>query len=95
LIDTRAFERIGNAPSRLGRDLYKRIADLSGHWIKLGKSLDRSVQTYNEAVGSLESRVLPAARKFADLDAGVHGVEIEQVAPIEKTTRALAAGSSE
>ena len=81
--------------SRLGRDLYKRIADLTGHWIKLGKSLDRSVQTYNEAVGSLESRVLPAARKFADLDAGMHGVEIEQVAPIEKTARALAAASGE
>ncbi len=78
--------------SRLGRDLYKRIADLTGHWIKLGKSLDRSVQCYNDAVGSLESRVLPAARKFSELDAGVHGVEIEEVAPVDKTARALAAG---
>ena len=81
--------------SRLGRDLYKRLADLTGHWTKLGKSLDRSVQTYNEAVGSLEARVLPAARKFAELDAGMHGVEIEQVVPIDKAARALAASSTE
>ena len=49
------------------------------------------MQTYNEAVGSLESRVLPAARKFAELESGMHGVEIEQVVPIDKAARALAA----
>lgn len=77
--------------SSLGRDLYKRLAGLTDHWTRLGKNLDRSVQSYNEAVGSLESRVLPAARKFAELDAGVHGVEIERLDPIDKTARALAA----
>lgn len=81
--------------SRLGRDLYKRLAALAGHWIKLGRSLGNAVECYNDAVGSLEARVLPAARKFAELDAGVHGVEIGELSPVDKAVRSVAAGGPE
>lgn len=54
----------------LGKELYKRLLDMSGHWDKMGKSLNQSVQAYNKAVGSLESRVLVSARKFQEMGIG-------------------------
>ncbi|GAP66037.1 DNA recombination protein RmuC [Mizugakiibacter sediminis] len=45
----------------LGKDLYERIAKLGEHWANVGDRLNKAVTAYNEAVGSLEARVLPAA----------------------------------
>jgi DNA recombination protein RmuC len=50
-----------------GRELYKRIGTLADHFRDLGKCLTQSVAAYNKTVGSLESRVLPAARQFPRL----------------------------
>ena len=75
--------------SRLGRDLYKRLSDMGSHWLKLGRSLDNAVDAYNRAVGSLEARVMVSARRFVDLDAGAFGVDVEELAPIDKATRVL------
>ena len=75
--------------SRLGKDLYKRLADLSTHWVKLGKNLDRAVEAYNSATGSLESRVLVTARKFIELETSAFGVEIEAAEPVDTRARAL------
>ena len=58
------------AINKLGRDLYKRLSDLTEHWIKVGKSLGTAVDTYNKATGSLEHRVLVAARQLKDLRSG-------------------------
>ena len=51
----------------LGRDLYDRIGTFGRHMGDLGKSLRRTVEQYNKGVGSLESRILPAMRKFETL----------------------------
>ena len=51
----------------LGRELYDRIGVFGQHMGDLGKSLRRTVEQYNKGVGSLESRVLPAMRKFETL----------------------------
>ena len=51
----------------LGQDLYKRLLDMTGHWSRMGKSLAQAVDSYNKAIGSLETRVLVTARKFKDL----------------------------
>ncbi|MGJ3507540.1 DNA recombination protein RmuC [Enemella sp. A6] len=51
----------------LGRDLYDRLSTMGGHFKKLGKQLGVAVESYNKTVGSLESRVLPQARRFKEL----------------------------
>lgn len=51
---------------KLGRDLHARVGVLSDHLTKLGTHLGRSVDAYNKAVGSYESRLQPAARQLAD-----------------------------
>ncbi|HEX4686037.1 MAG TPA: DNA recombination protein RmuC, partial [Nocardioides sp.] len=53
---------------RVGRDLHERIGTMSGHLAKLGRSLAGAVASYNQTVGSWESRVLVAARRFEELD---------------------------
>ena len=78
------------AISRLGKDLYERIAKLADHFTSLGKSLDRATHAYNEAVGTLESRVLPGARKFRDLSISSK-TEIPELAENTQITRELQA----
>ena len=51
----------------LGQDLYKRLSVFGAHLAKIGAALDRGVEAYNSAVGSLERHVLPAARRFSEL----------------------------
>lgn len=76
--------------SALGKDLFKRLSDMGDHWNKLGRGLERAVEAYNSATGSLESRVMVTARRFADLKTAPLGVEIEQLAPVEKIVRTVA-----
>ncbi len=52
---------------RLGKDLYERMAVLADHVNEVGHALSKSVSAYNRAVGSLETRILPAARRFKEL----------------------------
>jgi DNA recombination protein RmuC len=52
---------------RLGRELHGRLATLSAHLDRVGRSLNSAVGHYNQAMGSLESRVLVSARRFSEL----------------------------
>lgn len=52
----------------LGKELHGRIATLSGHLGKLGRSLETAAGAYNQTLASLETRVLVSARRFADLN---------------------------
>jgi DNA recombination protein RmuC len=74
--------------SALGKELHERLRTLGGHMAAVGAGLDRAVECYNKAVGSLENRVLVSARKFAELGAPV-AEEIPELEPVETTARAL------
>lgn len=52
---------------RVARELYERLGTVAGHVDKLGASLDRAVHSYNDAVASVESRLLVSARRLHDL----------------------------
>lgn len=74
---------------RLGRELHSRLANLGGHLDQVGRSLNRAVSHYNQAMGSLESRVLVAARRFNDLS--VTDDELPSPRQVESTTRSSGA----
>ena len=74
--------------SALGKELHDRLRKLAGHITGVGTNLDRAVEAYNQAVGSLENRVLVSARKFSELGASV-AEDIPELEPIETTARAL------
>jgi DNA recombination protein RmuC len=42
--------------SELGAELYKRISDLGGHWVDLGRSLARTVEAFPTAPWARSSR---------------------------------------
>lgn len=73
----------------LGNDLYKRLADMGSHFVKMGRGLSSAVEAYNKGVGSLESRVLVTARKFKDLGINPSQIEIEEIENVEKVPREL------
>ena len=72
----------------LGKQLYERLQTMAGHMSKVGKQLDGAISAYNDAVGSLEGRVLVTARKFE-----AHGIggELPQIAPVDRQARRLQA----
>jgi DNA recombination protein RmuC len=73
----------------LAEELYKRLATFGGHMSKVGDCLNKSVGAYNDAVGSLESRVLPNARKFEQLGAAPVDAEIKDLPRVETMVRSL------
>jgi DNA recombination protein RmuC len=75
--------------SELGRQVHERLSVLVEHFAGVGRALEKSVEAYNKAVGSLETRVLPSARRFAELDPG-SGRPIQGLEPIAQAPRALA-----
>ncbi|TJY71399.1 DNA recombination protein RmuC [Arthrobacter sp. CAU 1506] len=74
----------------LSRQLYERLGTLGEHVTRLGSSLKSSVERYNSFVGTLESRVLPTARKINAFDATVLE-EPAAPAALENTPRLLSA----
>jgi DNA recombination protein RmuC len=74
--------------SALGRDLYNRVLAMASHFEEIRKGLEKAVESYNRSVGSLESRVLPSARRFKELGAA-QGAEIEPLVPVQTVPRRL------
>jgi DNA recombination protein RmuC len=74
--------------SAVGRELSERMASLVEHLSHMGGSLGKTVKAYNQAVASLESRVLPTARKLESLGAGSRK-PIPSMQPIDQAPRQI------
>ena len=58
------------AVAALGRELHERIARFAEHFGAVGAALGRAVGSYNQALGSMERRLLVTARRFEEHGAG-------------------------
>ena len=79
---------------KVGEDLYQRLSVFSSHLQKLGRSLESSLKSYNSAVGSFDSRVLPGARKFTELGIS-SGKEMGEITQIETAVKQIDVSTSE
>lgn len=68
-----------------GKELYKRLSVMSSHFADLGKSLNSSVNKYNDAMGSLERNVFSSVRKIKDLE--MHGRSLPEIPNIDAHAR--------
>ena len=75
---------------KLGSELHDRIQKFAEHLERVGVNLGRATAAFNEAVGSLEHRVLPSARRFRELGASA-GAEIAPMKSIDVQPRSLTA----
>ena len=82
------------AISELGRKLHTRLGKLAELLSKLGSRLDSTVRAYNETVGSYETRVLPAAKRFADHGAVAKDRDIPEVEQVTLSPRTVHAAEA-
>ena len=71
----------------LGRELYRRLASMGGHLSGLGGDLEKSVKRYNALIGSVESNVMPQARRFSELEVEGADRPLPEFRPIETEVR--------
>lgn len=69
---------------QVGEEVYGRLATFTDHLGRIGKSLESSVNAYNKAVGSFDSRVLPGLRKFTEMGISAK----KEVGPLDQIERA-------
>ena len=72
--------------SRSARDLHERISTFAEHLARMGVALGRTVEAFNGAAGSFETRVLPTARRLEDLGAAGKK-EVPDVVPLDLRPR--------
>ena len=75
--------------SQLGQELHGRLGVMAEHLSRLGKNLAGATDSYNQAIGSFETRVLVSARKFKELGATSQDAEIFELRAVEGGVRRL------
>lgn len=68
-----------------GSELYDRLAKFVDHLHRTGNGLDAAIRAYNDAIGSLESRLLPAGRRIKEM--GVATTDIQVPTTIDRQVR--------
>jgi DNA recombination protein RmuC len=74
----------------LGNQLYERLGTLAQHADGLRRAIERTVDSYNTFVGSLESRVLVTARQFPGIDETRLAATVAPP-PVDASTRRMTA----
>ncbi len=76
--------------AEIGRELYDRAQKFSEHLQNLRRALERSVEAFNGAVGSYETRLLPQGRKLKD-EAALPDAELPEISAIDIAPRPITA----
>ena len=80
--------------SELGKELYSRLGTFCKNLAEVGTRLESATRSYNSAVGSLESRVLPSARRFEQLKVVEAGADYDRLSPVESLPRELSSAEA-
>jgi DNA recombination protein RmuC len=83
------IEQSAREIAELGRELHGRLGRFASILAKVGRGLSTSINAYNEAVGSFDSRVLVTARKLAEHGAASEAKELEQPGQIDVMPRVV------
>ena len=89
VLQRHAFVTNAQEIMKAATELYGRIRVVAGPLAKLGKSLNDSVASYNEAVASVESRLIPIARRVRQLDGATGAKNIDGLEEITSSAKAL------
>lgn len=71
----------------LGKELQDRLIIFTKHMAKIGQNLHSSVHAYNDAVGSLESRVFPSAKRLQEVQGSSSNAKVIPSKVIEEMPR--------
>ncbi|MHB8432135.1 MAG: DNA recombination protein RmuC [Candidatus Tyrphobacter sp.] len=74
----------------IGKELYERAQRFAEHLLKLRRGLESTVDAFNTAVGSYETRLLPQGRKLKD-EAALPGDDLPEIAAIDNAVRPITA----
>jgi DNA recombination protein RmuC len=83
------FTKHAKEIAELGKELYKRLADFGSHVANIGYHLKNSTKAYNDAVGSLQSRVMPQARRLEELKVAPADKLIPEITEVDTVPRGL------
>lgn len=75
--------------AELGERLYERLRKHASQLGSIGVNLNKAVESYNESIGSLESRVLVTARDLRELNAADAGPEPKPLRPVTAAVRPI------
>lgn len=70
-----------------GKVLYDRLVTFGSHVQNLGRHISQTTGDYNKMVGSLQSRVLPAAEKLKEMGAG--SKDLPEISQIESSVKLI------
>jgi len=70
----------------LGRQLHDRVATMTEHLARMGKSLSGAVKSYNDLLGNVERRVIPSATKLVEHNVRSHK-SLREAASVDESPR--------
>jgi DNA recombination protein RmuC len=76
-----------------GRELYHRFKTFRDHLEDVGSRLNSSMESYNKAVGSMESRVMPSLKKLREM--GVGDEDVQDLKQIENQAKVIDSGETD
>jgi DNA recombination protein RmuC len=74
---------------KLGATMYERLCVFSENFIEIGDMLKKTNNAYNKSIGSFDSRLMPAAKKFNELGINLDKKKVEDLEKIDINPREL------